>query len=118
MNIFFCFIAILAIGSLGAVSLDCISIVNVVMAVAITPPVGFSIAGSIHTGQFVGANKPEEAINSVKVYFTVGSKSSTLNIKECLLFNFLICLVLQAIFNAMLMASTAHYLPYVFTNDP
>lgn len=59
---------------MGAVSLDSISIVNVVCAVAITPPVGFAIAGSIYTGQFVGANKPKEAVNSMKVYFTVGSK--------------------------------------------
>ena len=55
-------------------SLSSIAIVNVVGAIAATCFIGFGVAGSIYSGQFAGANKPIEATNAVKVYFTIGSK--------------------------------------------
>ena len=55
-------------------SLSSIAIVNVITAVGATFYIGFGVAGSIYSGQFVGANKPIEAANAVKVHFTIGSK--------------------------------------------
>ena len=62
---------------MGSLSLDAMSINQVVIFVAWQFPIGISTAGNVYSGQLLGANKPAEAINAIKVFVTLAGKKET-----------------------------------------
>jgi MATE family multidrug resistance protein len=64
-------IATFASGLLGTVELDVMSIVQQVLYIFFQFPLGLAMAGNIHIGHLLGANKPDEAKNATKVLYVI-----------------------------------------------
>jgi len=67
-------IATFASGLLGTIEIDVMSISQQVLYIFFQFPLGLAVAGNIHVGHLLGANKPEEAKNASKVLYTMNRK--------------------------------------------
>ena len=64
-------IAVLFSATLGTYSVDVMSIAQQYLFLVYQLPLGIAIAGNIYPGHFLGANKPAEAVNAIKVFYTL-----------------------------------------------
>ena len=82
------------------------------------------VAGNIYAGQLLGANKPAEAVNVLKVFFTLTGLFFRFNqlyihYKNHHLSNYISFIkVFQTTISAILMYTLSNYIPYAFGNDP
>jgi Na+-driven multidrug efflux pump len=63
--------AVLFSASVGTLEVDALSIAQQYLFLFYQLPLGIAIAGNIYPGHFIGANKPAEAINATKVFYTL-----------------------------------------------
>jgi len=56
---------------LGTLEVDSLSIAQQYLFLFYQLPLGIAIAGNIYPGHFIGSNKPAEAINATKVFYTL-----------------------------------------------
>ncbi|XP_038670500.1 multidrug and toxin extrusion protein 1-like isoform X2 [Scyliorhinus canicula] len=90
-------IGILLLGSISEVQLGAHSILYMIVTVAYMVPLGYSVAATVHVGNALGANDPEQAVNSAKVA--------------------LCCIGFFSLVNSILLGSLKDVLGYIFTND-
>lgn len=90
-------IAIVMSSTLGTIYIDVLSISEQFLFMFYLIPLGICAAGNIHAGHFIGANKPAEAKNVTKVFFTVA--------------------VLATAIGSFIMFIFSGYLPMAFGND-
>ena len=64
-------LALLVSATNGTLAIDSMTISQHFMYIFLQFPYGVAVAGNIYSGHFLGANKPGEAINATKVFFTL-----------------------------------------------